>query len=532
LTVAGGNPGLQEILCRPILAGEVDAAGKALDAVEHWKASGEVPQEENAAQEFFQRVSFETYRNALTESQHTQLRATTLFSENLPIPMAALEAAGQALGAVEPRVCLNRLIGLGLVDFWGEIFGIEHAAANPLARPLAGENLTDEEENLLATAAIAPMAKAWRDADGDFPFDPRGVEAARLALTGDGSTDVLEAAAYAAGSFLFEQKHNAKAALTVILATLAKIAGQGGSPQPGLLLIASNCAERIGEIELQITLLEKGLILDSNDKVSLAQIAAAHAEATIERYGPEKTLSTLRSILTIFEKIEDRRSGAITLSKIAEILQGQGKNDEGLCLLRKKVLPVFEELGDVRERAGTMGLIADIHQKLGDTDEALRIRYEDELPVYERLGEVRKWAIAKSKVAEIIENRGEVDEALRIYTEDCMPVAVSTDDMAGIAHILFSCARIRLSRGGLEKGEALTIFKELAESFARNKKLQSAEGIGSVGWLLGQVLARVGRFDEAINVLDETADAFDSIGKVEDVAKVREMQEKILAEKA
>ena len=59
LEVAGGNPGLQKILCRPILAGELPVASEALAAVAQWKASGELPAEESAVQEFFQRVSFE-----------------------------------------------------------------------------------------------------------------------------------------------------------------------------------------------------------------------------------------------------------------------------------------------------------------------------------------------------------------------------------------------------------------------------------------------------------------------------------------
>jgi hypothetical protein len=56
LQAAAGNPGLQEILCRPILAGEVPAATRAVAAVEGWRASGEVPEEGNLAQEFFRRV--------------------------------------------------------------------------------------------------------------------------------------------------------------------------------------------------------------------------------------------------------------------------------------------------------------------------------------------------------------------------------------------------------------------------------------------------------------------------------------------
>lgn len=127
---AGGNPGLQEILCRPILAGEIEVASRAIEAVERWKSSGDVPEEESAAQEFFRRVSFETYRDALTSAQRAQLRAATLFSEALPVPLPALEAVGRAAGVSDPRDALRRLAALGLLDPWGDVLGTEHAAGD------------------------------------------------------------------------------------------------------------------------------------------------------------------------------------------------------------------------------------------------------------------------------------------------------------------------------------------------------------------------------------------------------------------
>ena len=61
-------------------------------------------------------------------------------------------------------------------------------------------------------------------------------------------------------------------------------------------------------------------------------------------------------------------------------------------------MPVYERLGDVREKAVTMGKVADILQARGQLDEALRIRKEEELPVYERLGAVREKAVAQWKI--------------------------------------------------------------------------------------------------------------------------------------
>ncbi len=527
--VAGGNPGLQEILCRPILSGELQAAGNAVDAVEGWKASGEIPKEENAAQEFFRRVSFETYRNALTEPQGIQLRAGTLFTENLPVPMAALRTVGLALGVAEPQAAISRLVGLGLVDHWGGIGGFEHAAVNPLARPLAGDCLAEIEQRSLAAAAIEPISEAWRSADGDFPFDARGVEAARLALASNARAEVLDAAAHAAGSFLFRREHDAWGALAVLLPALEKIRGQGEWPQPGLSLVAADCAERIGETELRISILEQGLALPSGDKVEQAHIAVKHAAATSDRDGLDKALQRMRDAADVCKEAGDERSYAVTMGWIAEILEKKGETVEALRIRSEEELPVYGRLGDVRSCALTKAWIADILRQRGETDEALRIYLEEVIPVYKRLGDVRERAVAIGKVAEMQAIIGDIDlaQALRIWTEECLSVFQRLGDIGSIAFIRFVCARARLHRGGLEPSEAQTVLDELKESFAINRKLQLLNGIADVGQWLGHVLAEADFVDEALDVLDQSAAAFEKLNRTNEAAKVREMQEQI-----
>ncbi len=551
--LAGGNPGLQEILCRPILSGELEAAGTALDAVNFWKVSSEIPKEENAAQEFFRRMTFETYWNALTDAQRTQLRAATLFSEGLPVPVAALEAVGLASGVSDPRVSLTRLIGLGLVDKWADKVGVEHAAVNPLARPLVRDKLTNAEQQHLATAAIAPLVKAWRNANGDFPFDPRGVEAARLALIGDAPADVLDSAAYAGGVFWFSYQHNARAALKIMMPALVKIEEQGGSPRLQFLYFTSHSAERIGDVALQIKLLEKGLAFNSDDKETLAKIELAHAKATINRDGPEKALAIFQNVarlfneigdershavamghtadilrnkgevdealriyteeeLPVYERIRDSPSRAITLGKIAGILRQRGEIDEALRIYTKEELPVYERLGDVRSRAITMGQIADILQQKGDIEEALRIRREEELPILERLGDVREQAATMSKIADILLDNGEIEEALRIQREEVLPVYKRMRDLLSIAVVMGKIANILKQRGEID--EALRIYRE--EELPIYERLgQVRERAVSLGKIAG-ILWERGEIDEALRMCrDEILPVYERIGDVQ-----------------
>ncbi|HET6427796.1 MAG TPA: hypothetical protein VFJ30_05270, partial [Phycisphaerae bacterium] len=163
----------------------------------------------------------------------------------------------------------------------------------------------------------------------------------------------------------------------------------------------------------------------------------------------------------------------------------------------------------------------------GELEEALRIRREEELPVFERLGDVRERAVTMSKIADILQQQGKAEEALHILTEEALPAVQRLQDVDLIANLRYTCASLRLDRGGLEKGEAQVIFDELNESFRLLTKLQRPDGIAAVGVLLGQVLAVAGHADEALAVLDQSAAAFEKLGRADQAAQVRALQETI-----
>jgi tetratricopeptide (TPR) repeat protein len=125
---------------------------------------------------------------------------------------------------------------------------------------------------------------------------------------------------------------------------------------------------------------------------------------------------TRKEELPVYERLGDVRSRAVTMGKIADILQARGQLDEALKI-RKEELPVYERLGDVRERTVTMGKIADILQARGQLDEALKIRHEEQLPIYERLGDVRELLVGRANLAITLLTRGRAedrDEARRL----------------------------------------------------------------------------------------------------------------------
>ena len=605
---AGGNPGLQEILTRPLLtvrdrAAGMAAATRAAATVEDYLASGQRPAEDSAAQEFFQRVSLEAFRAMLAPTETIQLRAATLFP--LAVPLTVLEEAGRAAGIADPGPAVERLQGLGLLDRYRGHGDQPDGAVNPLARPLVLP-LSPADQTLLAAAVVGDLHAAWADDNGQLPANLQAVALADLALLAERPPDIVQAAVLSGGRFLFDTAHDVERALDLVRRAVGLLDRCGTAPMPALLRFGAQCAERLGRGEEQDAFLARAASATDIDPHLAAMILSDRGKRLIQTGHPEEaeallyeaserfqslgdvreraiTMGQIAEVLTtrgetdealrirreeelpIYERLGDVRSRAVTMGQIAEILTIRGETDEALRIRREEELPVYERLGDVRERAVTMGQIADIlttrgqtdealrirreeqlpiFGRLGDvrsraiamgqiadiltirgeTDEALRIRREEELPVYERLGDVRSRAVTMSQIADILTTRGQTDEALRIKLNECLPVAQQMQDLDSLAHIRFSCATIRLQRGGLQSGEAATIAKELAESFGLLQRTGRVEGIGVVGALFGQILAAVGQTEAALSVLDQAADAFTTLGHSQGVEQVRTIQ--------
>ena len=484
LTAAGGNPGLQATLMTPILAGEDAAAEQALAAIEHYLRAGTPPeaiQQEldagtagdaaNAVLAFFRRMAFSTYRAALTPDQARMLRAAAVFSADLPIPRPALEAAGVADGIADPAAALDRLLALGLADDWGALDGTAHAAANPLARPLAPP-LGDELAARMGAAALPILDRTWRTDDGTLPRDDRAWELTRLSLAApEPDSDLLNRAAESAARWLFTTENDAQRAQAEVLRpSLERLSACGAEPSHGLLLIAVDCAELLGDPEA-----EEQAVAQMRD----AQAKGADGAAT-----------------NLYVARREKRFGNLELATRSLDAAVAG----------------FRDAGQEREWAIARGELADILSARGQLDEALRIRTEEQLPVYERLGDVRAKAVTQGKIADILSARGQLDEALAIH-EARAKVFEDLGDAREVAQVRFSTAQVRLARGDHQTQGLQQIHDELAESFGILTQTGHADGIGAVGLLLAQVLAAGGHPAPAGQVLDQAEAAFVMLGQ-------------------
>ncbi|MBF0140335.1 MAG: CHAT domain-containing protein [Magnetococcales bacterium] len=555
LEAARGNPGLQNLLTKPLLRGEVDIAKKALGQVEVFLARGIIPPAGEDAGDFFRTLALQSYREALTKEQERACQALILF--NIPMPLSATDAVLAAVGVVLPEDTRARLVGLGLFNQLSEVLGREkHFFLEALLRPLMTGERNDIRLPDIARVALNPWLVAWRRAVGTLPWHPLVLELFRLAQLAEDATAMAEAA-IAAGFWLFMKEHDAHKALEeLVQPTLSALERAGIAPPLDLINLGAQCAERLGVNDTRRALLELGLTLSQEESIPLAMLWGEYAKLLIQQgelvqaeqwlWKAEKVFQTQGAIrsravtlgriadiyqsrgeldeallirleeeLPVYERLGDIRERAITLGKIADIYQVRGELDDALQIWREEVIPVYERLGDIRSRAVTLGQIADIYLSRGDLDEALRIRLEEELPVYERLGDIRERAITMSKISDIYQSRGDLDEALRIRREEEIPVYERLGDIRERAITMSKIADIYQVRGDLEEAlrirreECLPVFEQLGDIHSR------AVTLGRIA----DIYEARGDLDEALRIRrEETLPVYERLGDIREYA--------------
>ncbi|UWQ13085.1 tetratricopeptide repeat protein [Aliiroseovarius sp. M344] len=507
LEVSAGSPGLQDVLTGTILNDEEAAAQRAIEQIRNFQQSGETPPPGTDLGDFFARMTFEVYADALTGTQRRALGAAAIFSEDVPIPRPALLTAIGTSGIAEPEAALDRLLALGLVDDWGAIspwtdtLDLPHHAVNPLARSLE-ETLTEGDVSQISTPVLADLSAAWRDDEGDFPLDPRGLEAARLGLeASDPDPEILEAAAAAALKFLLDIREDAAAALTLGMAALERLEQMGHIPGPilpGKLVVAAN---RLGEVEIEEKLIEDTLQRGDLAPLDRGQFLAMRGAREDTRGSTIQAMNTYEEAVGLLRKIGADHSVAVTREKFADILQNLGNLDMARRIYEKEALPVFEALSDRRQIAITRRKIAYIVQKQGDLDEARRIYEREALPVFEALGDRHEIATTYEQIAFVLRQQGDLDEARRIYEREALPVFEALGDRHLIARTRGHIADILCAQGEFTEARRIYEQETLPVFEALGIRLESA----NTHVKIADILLEQGDLDGARRIFEKEA---------------------------
>ncbi len=203
----------------------------------------------------------------------------------------------------------------------------------------------------------------------------------------------------------------------------------------------------------------------------------------IDNRSVDERLSRIAELTTELADRGAQRSDALLATmfdELASLHASIGELDEALRIRKDEELPAYERLGDVRSRAVTMGKIADILEARGELDEALRIRKDEQLPVYERLGDVRSRAVTMSKIADILQARGEIDEALRIRKDELLPVFERLSDVRSLIVGWANLALNMIQRGRPEDGAEVMSLLTRALTDARRLGLPEAAQIEAI----------------------------------------------------
>jgi tetratricopeptide (TPR) repeat protein len=530
LKVAGGNPGLQATLTKPLFAEEVEVAEQAIAVIEIFQSTGVVPEsltslqtqgfnqaDGNALMDYFNRMAFGTYRAALTADQARMLAIASFFTANLPIPTSALEACGENLGLSKSSSVIKRLLALGMLDDWGGDDANRAVSANPLARPLVPA-LSSQEQASAAQSAVQVLDESWRDAKGEVHWDERGVELNRLVLlTSNLDMSLLDQTATASALHYFRTKnYPAQAMREALQPAINRLNKLNATPRMALARITFDCAELTGDITLQrnaVSVLSNGIDTDIFDAGStslrLARAFRKMGEIAKAEVHFEKAASHFKS--------EDRtRDWALARGGIAEIHLTHGNVDEALRIRNEEQLPLFMKLGDVRSVAVTWGEVADIHRARGELVDALRIRIEEQLPAYESLGDTYSAAVTWDKIAEIYKASGQPEKSLAIH-ERLLPVLIEAKNKIGEARSKYSIAHIWLVRGvrNLAQFEALYGYLECAFTIIVDSDL--TDSIATMGFSFAGVLAMSGERARALEVLKASKAAFDQLLNVQEI---------------
>ncbi|EGV27537.1 hypothetical protein ThidrDRAFT_4652, partial [Thiorhodococcus drewsii AZ1] len=160
--------------------------------------------------------------------------------------------------------------------------------------------------------------------------------------------------------WLFDTEQDARRAQAEVLRpSLERLDAYGAEPSHGLLLIAVDCAELIGDIKAEEYALKRLLRISSPGYERGSALLRLAAKS--KRMGAlDSALEAYSSAVAEFVSGASDRDIAIAQGGIADILHASGNLDEALRIRIAEQLPVYERLGDVHSKAVTMGRIADI----------------------------------------------------------------------------------------------------------------------------------------------------------------------------
>jgi len=210
---------------------------------------------------------------------------------------------------------------------------------------------------------------------------------------------------------------------------------------------------------------------------------------------PKDAENAYREALKLQTQIGDQTDSGITTMNLGLLLQNEGRYEEALKLT-KQALQIELQVGDQNIQSICLNNIGNIYFSQGQYDEALTY-FQQSLELTKKLNVPSNLAMTLNNVGETYRKLGQYDQATSNYLS-ALEVSRKAGDKLGVAAISDSMASLFEIQG--RYGAALDAEQDAAKNI-RDLQTQDANR-ADIESNYGNVMALVGRNDEAQKILD------------------------------
>jgi class 3 adenylate cyclase/tetratricopeptide (TPR) repeat protein len=219
-----------------------------------------------------------------------------------------------------------------------------------------------------------------------------------------------------------------------------------------------------------------------------------------------QALRWVRRGLTALEGIEGAAAGARRaelLTFCAALRQVQGRSAQAITWA-ERAIEEAERSGQRSALAHAYFILDWAHVELGAPQEAIRSPLA--LAIYEELGDLAGQSLVTNAMGAFAYYEGRWNEAVELYRRS-REAADAMGDPVAAADATFNSAEILADQGRLEEADVM-IRDALRVWRASGARVRLATGLR----LMGRIASRLGRFDDAMPLLQEAREEFQAIG--------------------
>jgi tetratricopeptide (TPR) repeat protein len=229
------------------------------------------------------------------------------------------------------------------------------------------------------------------------------------------------------------------------------------------------------------------------DRGSEAHSLLLLGTASYHQGHPKESLASLLAAQRIYAEINDLRGLADTSNNLGIAYDMLSRWQDAVSSYNE-CLELYERLGDVLGSARTSANLATLYGIRGDLQRADELnRYSRNL--FEQIGSAMGVAVTGYNLGEVLLLQGQPDAALRLF-EEALATFERIEAASYMPEVLRLAAEAHLALGDLVAAKAYA-----ARSRAVAGELQLAAEQGAADRVRGQVAARLGRSDEALELL-------------------------------